>query len=166
MDIERVMGQSKDVKPGIYILVDDGSDEFDDTLVFASRMARANGARLGIVHILEQRDFMHWGGIASLMDKEVREDAERRLWQSAQRVNEESDLLPALFLEEGDPKEIIPRICGKYRTIKRLILGANTSSSGPGPLVSYFTGKGISSLCIPITIVPDHIDIDEFLNRS
>lgn len=160
------MGQNKDVKPGVYILVDDGSDEFDATLVFAARVARADGARLGIVHILERRDFMHWGGIASRMDKEVREDAERRLWYAAQRVNEESDLLPALFLEEGDPKDIIPRICGECPTIKRLVLGANTSSSGPGPLVSYFTGKGISSLHIPITIVPDNVDIDEFLNRS
>lgn len=155
----------KDVEPGVYMLVDDGSDEFESTLEFAARVARADKARLGIIHILDRNDFMHWGGIESMMEKEIRQEAEQRLWNTAQKVNEFSGSIPALFLEEGNPKEVIPRVCAECPEIKRLVLGASTHGSGPGPLVSYFTGKGVADIHVPITIVPDNIDIDELLRR-
>ncbi len=154
-----------DVEPGVYILVDDGSDEFDATLLFAARVAQADHAHLGILRILDRNDFMHWGGITEMMEKEVRQEAEKRLWVAAQKVNEISGSIPVLFLEEGNPKEVIPRITAENPGIKRLVLGATTSGSGPGPLVSYFTGKGVADLGVPITIVPDNIDIDDLLNR-
>lgn len=155
----------KDVEPGVYMLVDDGTDEFEPTLEFAARVARADRARLGIIYILDRNEFMHWGGIESLMEKEARQAAEQRLWNTAQKVNELSGSIPALFLEEGNPKEIIPRVCSECPEIKRLVLGASTQGSGPGPLVSYFTGKGVADIHVPITIVPDNIDIDDLLRR-
>jgi len=155
----------KDVEPGVYLLVDDGSEEFHATLVFAARVAKADHAHLGLVHILDSNEFMHWGGIESMMEHEIRKEAEHRLWLAAQQVNEISGMIPALFLEEGNPKEVIPRLTAQYPEIKRLVLGAKTGSAGPGPLVNYFTGKGLSNLKVPLTIVPDNIDIDDLLSR-
>ena len=35
-----------------------------------------------------------------------------------------------------------------------LVLGAGTDKDGPGPLISFVTGKGIGRMRVPITIVP------------
>ncbi len=42
-----------------------------------------------------------------------------------------------------------------------LVLAAGTGAEGPGPLVSYLTGKPAARLRIPITIVPGGLSIDQ-----
>ena len=47
--------------------------------------------------------------------------------------------------------------------ISVLVLGASTNKRGPGPLVSALTGKHLSKLRVPLTLVPDTLtpeDID------
>jgi hypothetical protein len=41
------------------------------------------------------------------------------------------------------------------------VLGASTSPKGPGPLVSALTGKFVSKLRIPVTIVPGNLSDDD-----
>jgi len=156
---------NQDLEPGVYILIDDGTDEFQFVLEFSARVAKWDKARIGIVHILDHNDFTHWGGINDMMEKEVRQKAEKRLWSVACKVNEISGTIPSLFLEKGSPREVIPRIVEENSLIKRLVLGAQTAGAGPGPLVSYFTGKGAATLGVPITVVPDNIDIDDLIRR-
>ena len=38
--------------------------------------------------------------------------------------------------------------------ISILVLAAGTGPEGPGPLVSFIAGKGLSKMRIPVTIVP------------
>ena len=47
-------------------------------------------------------------------------------------------------------------------SITKLILGGSVQSKSPGPLVSYFTGKGLSKLRVPLTIVPGNLAEDLF----
>ena len=42
-----------------------------------------------------------------------------------------------------------------------LVLAAGTGAEGPGPLISYLTGKPAARLRIPITIVPGGLTLDE-----
>jgi hypothetical protein len=167
---ERVMSkkdQSRvidDEDRGVYLVVDDGTDEFEITLLFAAHLAQANHGHLAILHMMEGADFIHWGGIASKMRNEARKNAEKRLWSAADKAHRLNGVYPALFLEEGSVKEIIPDIIERNPEIKRLILGGNTKTSSPGPLVTYFCGKGFSKLKIPVAIIPDDLDIDELIS--
>jgi hypothetical protein len=42
-----------------------------------------------------------------------------------------------------------------------LVLAAGTGPEGPGPLVSYLTGKAVGRLRIPLTIVPGSLTPDQ-----
>jgi hypothetical protein len=46
-------------------------------------------------------------------------------------------------------------------TISILVLAAGTGAEGPGPLISYLTGKQAARLRIPITIVPGGLTLDQ-----
>ena len=37
-------------------------------------------------------------------------------------------------------------------------LAGVSGSAGPGPMVSYFSGKGLAKLRVPVVIVPSHLD--------
>ena len=45
--------------------------------------------------------------------------------------------------------------------ISILVLGASTNPKGPGPLVSALTGKFVSRLRIPVTIVPGNLSDED-----
>jgi len=46
-------------------------------------------------------------------------------------------------------------------SISILVLAAGTGPEGPGPLISYLTGKPAARLRIPITIVPGRLTVEE-----
>jgi hypothetical protein len=41
------------------------------------------------------------------------------------------------------------------------VLAAGTGPEGPGPLISYLTGKPAARMRIPITIVPGGLSLDQ-----
>ncbi|MCD8497459.1 MAG: universal stress protein [Alphaproteobacteria bacterium] len=68
---------------GTYLVVADGSAEFLVAELYAAGLAKAHGAHPAIVRVIEPQDFMHWGGIESKMKAEMREEAERAVWEAA-----------------------------------------------------------------------------------
>jgi hypothetical protein len=61
---------------------------------------------------------------------------------------------------------VITEVLARDHSIRRLVLGAGVGGT-PGPLVSYFTGKGLSQLPVPLTIVPGGLtpeDIDRLID--
>ena len=44
-----------------------------------------------------------------------------------------------------------------------LVIGAGTEKSGPGPMVSALTGRRMSDLRVPITIVPGSMTKEEII---
>ena len=48
-----------------------------------------------------------------------------------------------------------------FPAISILVLGAGTGPEGPGPLITYLTGRGASRLRIPITIVPGGLTLEQ-----
>ena len=98
------------------------------------------------------------------MKAEHRAQAEQFLWGIAGKVHDLCGLYPSLYIREGVPSDVLADIIEKDPMISALVLGAKDASGGPGPLVSYFTGKGIGKLTVPLVVVPDHLEphkIDE-----
>ena len=144
---------------GTYLVVADESEEFQVALKYAVRMANANKCRLGIFYVLEDQGFMHWGNVEKRVHDEQRLQAERVLNEACFEVQERGGEIPALYLQEGGRIEALTTTIENDPNISMLILAGGTQGSGPGPLVSHFTGKGFSRLRVPVIVVPEHIDL-------
>ncbi len=143
---------------GVYIVVADETEEFSVALRYAARLAQNNRAHLAVLYVADLQDFQHWGGIEDKMQKELREQSEMQIWNVAKKINDLNGMRPVLYLREGDRKDELIDVIDGDASIKMLILAAGTGASGPGPLVSYFTGKGMSRLRAPVLIVPGHLE--------
>lgn len=146
------------VKGGIYLVVADETDEFMRALEYAGQMAKVNKCHVGILNVIEDQAFLHWGNIEKRMRQEQREEAETLLWAGAHKLHELGCKMPAFFVEKGNRPDVLTRIIEENPNITILILGGSTRGKSPGPLVSLFAGKGLSRLNVPVMIVPEHLD--------
>ena len=140
---------------GTYLVVADDSDEFRNALHYACRVAKNHRAKLGILRILEDQDFQQWGAIEDKIKREMREAGEKYLWSVAKTANEDG-IIPSLYFAEGEPGDAVLKTIDSDDHIVQLILGASADHN-PGPLVSFFSGKGLSSLKVPVVIIPGHV---------
>lgn len=146
-------------KGGIFLLVVDVTAEFSVAVDFASDFAKANDGQIALLNVIEIDHIDHWGGIEGKMRKEMRAQAEKLIWDAAGRITQRTGLVPMVCIEEGGRSESILRTIESYPEICMLILGGDSHSSNPGPLVTYFAGKGLSRLRVPLMIVPGHLEL-------
>ena len=57
---------------GVYLVVADGSDEFNIALRYAARRAETSRAHVGILYIISVDDFQHWSNVEAVMRRELR----------------------------------------------------------------------------------------------
>lgn len=143
---------------GTYLIVADESAEFDIALRYAARMAVTRRGHVGVVHIIDIEEFQHWGKVEHKMLREMREQAEKFVWGVAKKVNDLTGQIPAIYVEDGKRNDTLIDIINRDPMIMQMVLGAGTSAGGPGPMVSYFTGKGMGRLRVPVVIVPGHLE--------
>jgi len=149
---------------GVYLVVADEKEEFGAALRYAARRAEAGRAHVGILHIIEIDDFQHWSNVENKIRRELREQAEKQIWAHAGIVNDLNGERPVLYIREGVREDVIVDVINEDEDIRALILGGAEHASGPGSLVSYFTGKGLARLRIPVVIVPGHLDMQNIDN--
>lgn len=143
---------------GVFLVVADETEEFSVALRYAARMAQSCRGHVAILHVMGLQDFQHWGNVEHRMRMELREQAEKLVWNIAKNINDINGLIPSLYLEEGDVHNVVVDVINRDSEIKMLILAGTTGNSGPGPLASYFTGKGLGKLRVPLAIVPSHLE--------
>ena len=158
--IEGEIVEGADVKKdgGVYLVVADETEEFRVALRYAARRAQANRLHLGIMRIITIDEFQHWGNVEEIMRRELREQAEKYLWSVARDVHDLTGMTPVLYIGEGDPHDVVASTIENDLTIRTLMLAGSTSSAGPGAMVSYFTGRGLHRLRIPVLVIPGNID--------
>ncbi len=154
VDVQKPLGRKGD--GGTYLVVADDTDEFKTALIYAAHTARTHRAKLGILHIIENQDFQHWGAVDARIKKELRANAEKYLWAVAKTANDFNGSIPSLYVAEGETSEAVLETINHDPHIVKLILGGGKDHV-PGPLVAFFTGKGMLKLQVPVVVVPGHL---------
>lgn len=145
----------------IFLVVIDDTDDWRAALRFACRRAEHTGGRVALLRVVEPAEFQHWMAVEQVIREERRQEAEQLLQRVARDVIEITGTLPVLHLREGALREEMMKLIDEEPTLSILVLGANPSKDGPGPLVQYMASKGIGRLRIPLTIVPGGLSPDE-----
>ncbi len=150
-----------DTSDRVFLVVVDETEEMKVALRFACLRARRTGGRVALLYVIEPAEFQHWMAVGDLMREEARSEGEQLLQRLAAQVNELVGTIPVLYVREGKVREELFKLLDEEPRISILVLGANTGSRGPGPLVSALTGKMIGKLRVPITVVPGNLRDEE-----
>lgn len=147
----------------VFLVVVDDSEEMRVALHFACRRAMRTGGRVALLYVQEPADFQHWVAIGDRMREEAREEAEGLMQKLSAEVQQWAGGFPVLYLREGDRREELEKLLEEEPSISVLVLGASAGAKGPGPLVSYLFGKGVSQLRVPVTIVPGSLSDEDVI---
>jgi hypothetical protein len=146
---------------GTYLVIADNTPEFEVALNYAVHMARLRRGHVAMARIIEPNDFIVWQGVDSAAREESRVKAEAELEALAGTVKEKTGITPSLIIREGERHNEIVAIAKGNPALVAIVLGASPGKGGPGPLVAYFTAKGISQIAIPVIIVPGHLQDED-----
>lgn len=136
-----------------FLVVLDDSRECLNAMRFAAMRAAHTGGGVEILSVIPPDEFNHWIGVADIMRAESRERIEVHYDVFAKWMRDRQGVDPELVIREGEPLAEILAQVREDTDIGVLVLGANTGSGGPGPLVAALT-RSAGTLPIPVTIVP------------
>ena len=140
-----------------YILViADGSEEMHIALEYACARSKKTGRKIIIATFIESLDVLTTQGVSEIMKNEAREEAEKLLRESATVVKNSTGLMPTLYTREGEVLSELKKLIEEDQNINMLVLAANSNENekNPGPIINALVSKEISSLRIPVMIVP------------
>ena len=143
-----------------YILVvADNSEEMNTALEYACARSKKTGRKIIIATFIEPLDVLTTKGVTDIMKEEAREEAETILKKGASFVQERTGDYPALSLREGDTIAELKQLLDEEKNINVLVLAANTdpNSKNPGPIITSLVSNEITTLRIPIMIVPGNL---------
>jgi len=152
---------SGSVQPRVFLVVVDESEEYRLAVHYAARRAAHTGGRLALLYVIEPAEMQQWMAIEELARAERREAAEELLQSLCEELAPVAGSMPIVYIREGRRRDELMALIGEEPGISILVLAAGTGAEGPGPLISYLTGKPAARLRIPITIVPGGLTLDE-----
>lgn len=140
-----------------YLLVVDSTEELTTAIDYACFFAKAHKGHVALLNVMEMDHVGNWHNVEQRMRKELRAQAEQMVFDAARRVINLTGQTPMVCIEEGDRSSMIIKTIEANSNICALILAAAAHSTNPGPLVTYFSGKGLSKLSVPLVVVPGNI---------
>jgi nucleotide-binding universal stress UspA family protein len=145
----------------VFLVVVDETEEHRLAVHYAARRAAHTGGKLALLYVIEPAELQQWLAIEELARAERREAAEELLQKLCEDVAPIAGSMPIVYIREGRRSDELLALIGEDPTISILVLAAGTGAEGPGPLVSYLTGKAVARLRIPITIVPGGLSLED-----
>lgn len=142
-----------------YLVVIDDTPEAEIALRFAARRAVKTHGSVEILALIEQPEFVQWGGVMAAIEDEARERAEALVARAAGTLLSESGLKPSITVRQGGGAKAVREALDANPDIAALVLGA-AASGAPGPLVTHFAGTDAGSLRVPLMIIPGSLDPD------
>ena len=146
-----------------YILViADNSPEMNIALEYACARSKKTGRKIIIATFIEPLDVLTTQGISEIMKNEAREEAEKVLNTAATIVKESTGIVPVLHTREGEIISELKKLIAEEEGINVLVLAANTNENekNPGPIINALISREISTLRIPVMIVPGNFSKD------
>ena len=146
-----------------YILViADNTPEMNIALEYACARSKRTGRKIIIATFVEPLDVLTTQGVTEIMKNEAREAAEKHLHLAAKIVKESTGIMPVLHTREGELITELKKLIEEEEGINVLVLAANTNENekNPGPIINALVSKEISTLRIPVMIVPGNFSKD------
>tara|TARA_Y100000741_G_scaffold104353_1_gene77953 strand:- start:302 stop:775 length:474 start_codon:yes stop_codon:yes gene_type:complete len=140
-----------------YILViADNSKEMNIALEYACARSKKTGRKIIIATFIEPLDVLTTQGVTEIMKNEAREEAEKTLQTAATIVKDATGIMPILHTREGEAISELKKLIEEEENINVLVLAANTNEKekNPGPIINALVTKEISTLRVPVMIVP------------
>ena len=147
--------------PRVFLVVVDETEELQTALHYAARRAAHTGGRIALLHVIEPSELQHWVSIENLAREERREEAEQLVQRLCEEIVPIAGTMPIVYIREGRPRDELLALIAEEPSISILVLAAGTGPEGPGPLITYLTGKPAARLRIPITIVPGGLTLEQ-----
>jgi len=147
------------------VVLDDSEEIFNALRYAAKRSARTNG-RVALLYTFETLEFSHWKAVEDIAEIELREEAESKIKEYENYVNNFTNKKPKKFIMKGDRIECIINFLNANKFISNFILASSPSKSGGDPLINAFTIKQSTKIKVPITIIPPTLTEEEIDNLS
>lgn len=145
----------------VFLVVVDETPEQRVAVRYAARRAAHTGGRLALLYVIEPAEMQHFLAIEELAAAERREAAEELLQQLCDEIAPIAGGIPVVYIREGRRRDELMALIAEEPLISILVLAAGTGNEGPGPLISYLTGKPAARLRVPVTIVPGGLSIEQ-----
>jgi nucleotide-binding universal stress UspA family protein len=145
----------------VFLVVVDETPEHRIAVRYAARRAAHTGGRLALLYVVEPAELQHFLAIEELAAAERREAAEQLLQELCEEIGPIAGTMPVVYIREGRRRDELLALISEEPMISILVLAAGTGAEGPGPLVSYLSGKAAARLRIPIAIVPGGLSIEQ-----
>jgi len=155
------LAMSDSAQPRVFLVVVDETEEHRLAVQYAARRAAHTGGRLALLYVVEPAELQQWMAIEELARAERREAAEELLQRLCEEIVPVAGSMPMVYIREGRRRDELLALIAEEPSISILVLAAGTGPEGPGPLITYLTGKPAARLRIPITIVPGGLSLDE-----
>jgi len=147
--------------PRVFLVVVDETEELQIAVHYAARRAYHTGGRVALLHVIEPSELQHWIAIENLAREERREEVEQLMQRLCEEIPPIAASIPIVYIREGSRRDELLALINEDPSISILVLAASTGPEGPGPLISYLTGKPAARLRIPITIVPGSLTMEQ-----
>jgi nucleotide-binding universal stress UspA family protein len=147
--------------PRIFLVVVDETEELQIAVHYAARRAAHTGGRVALLYVIEPSELQHWVAIENLAREEQREEAEVLMQRLCEEILPIAGTMPIVYIREGRRRDELLSLISEEPSISILVLAAGIGPEGPGPLISYLTGKPAARLRIPITIVPGGLTMEQ-----
>ena len=144
------------------LVIADNSDEMNVALEYACARSKKTGRKIIIATFIEPLDVLTTQGIVDIMKNEAREEAEKILHIAASKVKNSTGIIPILHTREGEIISELKKLIEEEENINVLVLAANADekAKNPGPIINALVTKEISTLRIPVMIVPGNFSSD------
>jgi nucleotide-binding universal stress UspA family protein len=144
-----------------YLVIIDDTEECDRALFWAAKRAGRTKSQIVMLRVIETADRnQQWLGVADIMKAEQMEAANAALDKFAARSRHIAHITPERVIREGDTAEEIVKLIDEDADIGILVLAADSSKEGPGPLVTS-VAKSAGTFPIPVAIVPAHLSDED-----
>jgi len=147
--------------PRVFLVVVDDTEELQVAVHYAARRAAHTGGRVALLYVIEPSELQQWVSIENLAREERREEAEQLLRRLCDEIAPIAGSMPIVYIREGRRHDALLSLINEEPRISILVLAAGTGPEGPGPLVTYLTGKSAARLRIPVTIVPGGLTMEQ-----
>ena len=138
------------------LVIADDSDEMNVALEYACARSKKTGRKIIIATFIEPLDVLTTRGVVDIMKNEAREEAEKILHAAATKVQNSTGIIPILHTREGEIIPELKKLIEEEENINVLVLAANADekAKNPGPIINALVTREISTLRIPVMIVP------------